>query len=593
MATVPWGGEEWMRREMAKAGPGGGPGSGGSRNATPEERAAGFRPFEQSPPARGLLAPQEAIGTRQQPVAQSPSNPYAAIARLPPSLWTKSSQAVLNPAFGQGDDTSVTDQFLRDENGEIQTEMVDDGITGDSLKAAGLGAFQSKFGAMHIQDDGSYVLRMQQPGGHKYDLMDVTYKKDPATGELVMVGAPNTFKQQSSKTEFGQGAGKVAALVGGAALLAPVAAGGFGLGGSLGGGLLGNAAAAGAVGAGGSALGGGNTQQNLRAGATAALMAGAMTGAQQAGWLPGSAPGDGAGWIGEGVPSGVPQWDNAFTGAGGQWAPGFTPGEQPSFRPSQNYGEGMTGTETAAYDAGALPQEAGPKPWDLPLDDPNWQPDPADYRPTSADPNTPPGDSVEIRSGNPFDPMPQFNAPPGEFGDPFELTNPYGTPDWSMDRFMPPVAAPGGSPGGGTPPVTTPSMLPDIARYVLPVLGAVAGSQPSGGGTSTRDQRIDPRMDEFVYGPDGIPAMARARFNANPSGMNDNMRRGLAMRTGLLTDPRIGEQLAQYRTQGLLQSQGNVAGNPFTDGRMTLGGAPRGLLEGMQIPRDPNRRFTG
>ena len=155
---------------------------------------------------------------------------------------------------------------------------------------------------------------------------------------------------------------------------------------------------------------------------------------------------------------------------------------------------------------------------------------------------------------------------------------------------VPPVPFPG-SPGAL--PATTPSTLADIAKYVLPIAGAVAGSQPSGGGTSTRDQRIDPRMDEFVYGPDGIPAMARARFNANPSGMNENMRRGLAMRTGLLTDPRIGEQLAQYRNQGLLQSQGNVAGNPFTDGRMTLGGAPRGLLEGMQIPRDPNRRFTG
>lgn len=113
------------------------------------------------------------------------------------------------------------------------------------------------------------------------------------------------------------------------------------------------------------------------------------------------------------------------------------------------------------------------------------------------------------------------------------------------------------------------SSLADIAKVVLPIAGAVAGSQPTTS-TSTNQSKLDPRMDPYIYGPDGVLPAAQDWYKANKTGLNDQMRQGLATQTAVLNDPATmaGYKQMQGLGSGLLSLP--IAGNPFSDGRASL-----------------------
>lgn len=118
--------------------------------------------------------------------------------------------------------------------------------------------------------------------------------------------------------------------------------------------------------------------------------------------------------------------------------------------------------------------------------------------------------------------------------------------------------------------------LADLAKLALPIAGAVLGSKPTTT-TSTNQSRLDPRMDPYIYGPDGVLPAAQEWYKANKTGLNDQMRQGLATQTAVLNDPATmaGFKQMQGLGSGLLSAP--IAGNPFSDGRASLT-APRPQL---------------
>jgi hypothetical protein len=127
-------------------------------------------------------------------------------------------------------------------------------------------------------------------------------------------------------------------------------------------------------------------------------------------------------------------------------------------------------------------------------------------------------------------------------------------------------------------------------KNILPLLGAAAGAA-SGGGTTTAttQQKMDPRMDQYIYGtgkgdPNSLLGAAWNQFQANPSGINPTMQAGLDMQKAALTDPAYGQAYTNMRNVGNgLLSQG-IAANPFTTGARQLpnmqAGGVGGLLGG-------------
>lgn len=126
-----------------------------------------------------------------------------------------------------------------------------------------LSPYRSKYERITDIGGGKVVARMQRPGMHKYDTMDVTYALDPSTGRYVMEGEPEFRREVSSMQQMvhdpfdaaAKFAGSAAALYGAAtgvnALLGG-AGGGFGAAeaGLLSGGDAGIAAASGSGGIG-------------------------------------------------------------------------------------------------------------------------------------------------------------------------------------------------------------------------------------------------------------------------------------------------------------------------------------------------------
>lgn len=113
------------------------------------------------------------------------------------------------------------------------------------------------------------------------------------------------------------------------------------------------------------------------------------------------------------------------------------------------------------------------------------------------------------------------------------------------------------------------SSLSDLAKLALPIAAAVAGSKPTTTESSNQN-RLDPRMDQYIYGPDGVLPAAQDWYKANKTGLNDQMRQGLATQTAVLNDPdtMAGYKRAQNLGMGLMNAP--VAGNPFSDGRASL-----------------------
>lgn len=197
---------------------------------------------------------------------------YSAISRLPANLFSPFNVQARVPGGGAyRGDSSV---FQWNEDGTPVMQQAGSGLQMDEAAMRNnpaLAAYQTKFSQAEDLGNGTIRARMQQPGADKYALMDVIYKLDPVTGEYVMQGDPNKFKQQSGLTSGLQTLGKAASI-----LAAPYVGGA--LSGALGGGILGGAASGAAVGGGGALLGGSDSDTALKAAIAGGVTGGAMGG---------------------------------------------------------------------------------------------------------------------------------------------------------------------------------------------------------------------------------------------------------------------------------------------------------------------------
>ncbi|TXH48505.1 MAG: hypothetical protein E6Q97_24580 [Desulfurellales bacterium] len=255
-------------------------------------------------------------------------DPYAAIRSLGSNLYQwregdwRHSEAGSEQLAGQND---FTDQAR------------------NQLWGAGFG---SKYGEVpEVMPDGRVRIRMQQPGGHKYDTMDVFYRQG-ADGNWVMDGDPTMRREVSSREQYRDAIEPVAAMLG-TVVGAGAAAGAYGGAAAAGSGAGASAGAtdfaAGAAatdagagtwgagaGAGGSAGGAAAASSDFGAGASATdAGAGSWGGGSSAGGVPaagtstGGTTGGGAG-TNLGGSAGGSWWDNILGSLGNsdwrQWA---------------------------------------------------------------------------------------------------------------------------------------------------------------------------------------------------------------------------------------------------------------------------------
>lgn len=103
----------------------------------------------------------------------------------------------------------------------------------------------------------------------------------------------------------------------------------------------------------------------------------------------------------------------------------------------------------------------------------------------------------------------------------------------------------------------------DLLKGAGLLAGAVAGSKPTTTSNTTRS-KTDPRLDPYIYGDQGILAQAQQWQQANKTGLNPQMTRGLNTLTDVYTNPanKQGYQSMQNLGLGLMSSP--IAGNPYT-----------------------------
>jgi hypothetical protein len=105
----------------------------------------------------------------------------------------------------------------------------------------------------------------------------------------------------------------------------------------------------------------------------------------------------------------------------------------------------------------------------------------------------------------------------------------------------------------------------DLVKAGVIGAGALAGSQKEPGEELKQQEKLDPRMDQFLYGSGGLLPEAMNWYSQNKSGVNPTMQQGWNMQLGILTNPAVQNQL-----QGMLSQYGQsvpVASNPFLRGR--------------------------
>lgn len=121
---------------------------------------------------------------------------------------------------------------------------------------------------------------------------------------------------------------------------------------------------------------------------------------------------------------------------------------------------------------------------------------------------------------------------------------------------------------------------------LAPIVGAIAGGLEGGKDqTASSEQRIDPRMAQYLYGngygdPNSLLGAAQGQWAGNKSGINETMQQGLDMSKAAFTDPAYAQGFQQMRSVGGGLLGGQVAGNPFTQGggSMSRAGGAGGLL---------------
>ncbi|PZP95522.1 MAG: hypothetical protein DI587_22225 [Variovorax paradoxus] len=106
-------------------------------------------------------------------------------------------------------------------------------------------------------------------------------------------------------------------------------------------------------------------------------------------------------------------------------------------------------------------------------------------------------------------------------------------------------------------------------------MGAL-GSKKSGGGSSSTTQQVDPRLAHYLYGEDdkgGLLKDVDLWYQANKSGLNDQMAQGLNTQWNVYNDPRTLGGYQQMASLGSGLMGAPVMGNPFSDGRVSLRGS--------------------
>jgi hypothetical protein len=130
------------------------------------------------------------------------------------------------------------------------------------------------------------------------------------------------------------------------------------------------------------------------------------------------------------------------------------------------------------------------------------------------------------------------------------------------------------------------------------LLGGAAGLSSSGNQQQTQQNKIDPRMEPYIYGPNGILNAAQTWFNQNKGG-NALMNQGAQMQADYYTSPQYAQNFQRLSDMGMGLLNSGVAGNPFSNGQASLG-AQGGLLNSplpmphvvppmttMPVPRGP------
>lgn len=115
------------------------------------------------------------------------------------------------------------------------------------------------------------------------------------------------------------------------------------------------------------------------------------------------------------------------------------------------------------------------------------------------------------------------------------------------------------------------SILSSVAG---PLIGGLLGGSEDAPTQTQTSNTLDPRIAKYVYGDSsttGILPSAADWFNQNKSGLNQQMIDGLNRQYNVYSDPNVAQGYTNQQNLGQALLGAGIAGNPFTDGRMTLG----------------------
>ena len=99
-----------------------------------------------------------------------------------------------------------------------------------------------------------------------------------------------------------------------------------------------------------------------------------------------------------------------------------------------------------------------------------------------------------------------------------------------------------------------------LASIAGPVIGGLLGNEGQQQ-TQTQQNKIDPRMDPYVYGANGVLPAAASWYGQHQGGMNNQMLTGMNNQWSQLGAS--GQGYNQMQNLGLSMMGGGVAGNPF------------------------------
>jgi hypothetical protein len=118
----------------------------------------------------------------------------------------------------------------------------------------------------------------------------------------------------------------------------------------------------------------------------------------------------------------------------------------------------------------------------------------------------------------------------------------------------------------------------DWGKVAVTVGAGLLGRESSKSGTQTTQQeKMDPRMDRYVYGPDGQSGLLGSAFGLaqkqlETGGLNDMQRQGMDMQRQFLMSPQYQQGYGNMMGLGQNLMGAGIAGNPFTGGQRTTMG---------------------